>query len=103
MAKKTKETVFEGIKAGLEEAIAYSRGKKTGAVIHRIAVPEHIDVKAIRRKLDMTADVFSKTFGFPPDNVRSWECGRREPSKSARILLTLIARNPTLVLKAARE
>ena len=46
----TKQTLFEDIKEGLEEAVAYSNGESTGAYI---VMPDDVDVKAIRKKLNM--------------------------------------------------
>ena len=38
---------YDRIKEGLNEALAFAQGEKTGAIVHRIAVSS-VDVAAIR-------------------------------------------------------
>ena len=79
------------------EVRGIARGEITkGFNVH---VPDTVDVKAVRKKLKMTQAQFAKTFGLGYDAVRDWEAGRRQPERTARILLTVIDRKP----KAVRE
>jgi hypothetical protein len=48
----------------------------------------------------MTQARFSNTFGFSMDAIKHWEGGRRTPESPARILLTVIDKNPAAVLTA---
>lgn len=83
------------------KALAYARGEETeGFVAH---VPEDVDVKAIRARLDLTQDAFARRFGFSLANVRNWEQGHRKPAGSARVLLTVIAREPDAVNRALQR
>lgn len=68
----------------------------------RIAVvpPDSVDVRAIREKLGLSQTDFAARFGFTPSSVRQWEQGRRQPQGPARILLTVIAREPRAVARA---
>lgn len=62
------------------------------------------DVRALRRRLNMTQQTFSKNFGIPLATLRNWERGRTVPDQPARTLLAVIARDPEAVrlsLKAA--
>jgi putative transcriptional regulator len=80
------------------QALAYARGEVTeGFVAH---VPEDVDVKAIRLGLGLTQPEFSHRFGFDVRAVQDWEQRRRQPERSARILLTVIAREPEAVSRA---
>ena len=90
---------FKKIAAGLKEAVAHSRGCKTGAVTHRVAVAD-IDVRALRDRLGMTQTMFAATFKFSPATVRNWEQRRRQPEGPARVLLTIIEREPEAVKRA---
>jgi putative transcriptional regulator len=90
-------TIFEDMMTGLDEVDAFLAGKKTG---YRVSVPAEVDVKVIRKRLNMTQARFSDTFGFSLDAVKHWEGGRRTPESSARAFLTVIARNPQAVIKA---
>ncbi|MBE9558192.1 MAG: helix-turn-helix domain-containing protein [Proteobacteria bacterium] len=91
--------VFEGIKAGLEEALAHMRGEETGAVVHTVMVPV-VDVRAVRKKLGMSQDVFARQFGVSAATVRNWEQGRRRPEGPARVLLRVIDKEPEAVKRA---
>jgi putative transcriptional regulator len=89
--------------SGLEDALDYSRGKRSKRRVHRVAVPRRVDVKAIRRRLRMTQAEFAGTFGFTLHAVRNWEQGKRTPEGPARVLLLVIAREPAAVVRALRR
>lgn len=91
------EKVFSKIMQGLEEAKAYMQGEREG---YKIIVPPFVDVKSIRKELNMTQAAFSDSFGFSLDTVKHWEGGRRTPEVPARAYLTVIQRDPSAVLKA---
>ncbi len=79
-------------------ALAYAKGEtKDGFVAH---IPDEVDVKLIRRRLKLTQPAFSRRFGFDVRAVQDWEQKRRRPERTARILLTLIAREPDAVSRA---
>jgi putative transcriptional regulator len=82
---------------GLREAVAHSRGEKTNVVVH---VPKKVDVRAIRNRTGLSQDAFAKRYGFTLDSVENWETRRREPAGTARILLTVIDREPDAVERA---
>ena len=87
------------ILAGLQEYAAYKRGEKTGVKLYTFpAIPEDVDVKSIRGKLGMTQEQFT-SFGFSLSAIRHWEAHRRMPEGPARVLLMVIARNPSVVLE----
>lgn len=91
---------FEGIKKGLEDAIAYQRGNRTRA---RIVFPPPVDVAKLRRRLKMSQSEFSTSFMIPLSTLRNWEQGLREPEGPARAYLNVIASNPSLVMKALEK
>jgi putative transcriptional regulator len=88
--------------AGLEEALAHARGDATRARERTVCVPDNVDVRAIRRKLSLTQQEFALQFGFSLAAVRHWEQGNRSPEATARVLLTLIDRDPEYVLNTLR-
>jgi putative transcriptional regulator len=90
-------TVLEDMMSGLNEVDEFLAGQNAG---YKVSVPAEVDVKAIRKRLNMTQSRFSDTFGFSLDAVKHWEGGRRTPESSARVLLTVIARNPHAVIAA---
>ena len=88
---------------GLEEVLQYARGNPAGQRVYKVALPETIDVKAIRQKLNMSQREFSLTFGFSIHSIRNWEQGKRCPKGPARVLLTVIAKEPEAVQNALSE
>lgn len=92
--------VARGIVESLEEYASYRRGEKTGVKVVRVSpnIPEEVDVKSIRGKLGMTQEQFT-SFGFSLSAIRHWETHRRMPEGAARVLLLVIARNPSVVLE----
>ncbi|ANT65464.1 helix-turn-helix domain-containing protein [Prosthecochloris sp. CIB 2401] len=80
------------------QALAYARGEvSAGFIAH---VPDEVDVKAIRMSLGLTQPEFSNRFGFDVRAVQDWEQKRRQPDRAARVLLTVIAREPDAVRRA---
>lgn len=89
---------FNGIKEGLEEALAYEKGKASAETIARKRSLPDVDVKAERESLDMTQKAFANVLGVSRRTVESWETGRSTPSPTAKNLIYLISQKPDLVL-----
>jgi len=85
---------------GAREALAHAKGEKVKAKIHKVAVPKHIDVKAIRLKLHLTRQQFANAYGFSIRTLEKWEQGVREPDGAARAYLVVIDRNHKAVESA---
>jgi putative transcriptional regulator len=54
----------------------------------------------LRKHLGMTQSEFSKALRIPLSTLRNWEQGRVLPDPAARSLLTIVAKNPKIALKA---
>jgi putative transcriptional regulator len=91
------KTAFEELMTGLDEVQAFLAGERKDFKVH---VPDEVDVKSIRNKLNMTQSRFSDAFGFSLDAIKHWESGRRTPEAPARTLLTVIDKNPMAVITA---
>ena len=98
--------IGEEILKGLEEAVAYERGELTEAdgvkVYHYPAPPKSADVKAVRKKLGLTQQEFTR-FGFTKRAIQNWERGVRRPEGPARTLLAIINKHPEIVLQTLKE
>ncbi len=92
--KKNVSPVARGIVESVEEYVADGRGGKTGVKVVRVSaeIPTDVDVKSIRGKLGMTQAQFLSA-------IRHWEAHRRVPEGPARVLLMVIASNPSVVLE----
>jgi putative transcriptional regulator len=80
----------------MTEAVAHAEGKKPAARLHVVEVP---DVRAIRKHLRMSQQVFARTYRIPLATLKNWEQGRRQPDAPAAAYLQVIARRP----KEARD
>jgi putative transcriptional regulator len=90
---------FDKIKAGLDSAKAYLDGTADKR-LYRVHVPKKVDVKKIRTRLGLSQETFARTYGFALSAVRDWEQGRRQPERSARILLKVVEKEPDAVTRA---
>lgn len=90
-------SAFESIKHGLTEAVAHAKGCKAGVNLYR---PSPVDVANLRKRLDLTQEQFAARFGFSVATLRHWERGDRTPQGPALVLLNLIDRDPSGVLRA---
>jgi len=89
----------EDLVQGLAEAVEFAHGKKAGA---RVAVVEVPDVRAIRRGLHMSQHEFADAFRIPLATIKNWEQGRRAPDAPAAAYLHAIARQPKVIREALR-
>lgn len=87
----------EKVLRGLREAAAHARGEPNKVVVH---APAKVNVKAIRTRTGLSQDAFAKRYGFTVDSIQNWEANRREPTGAARLLLTVIDREPEAVERA---
>ena len=93
--------VADRLERSLLQALAYVEGTADLSQ-YRVHVPKDIDVRAIRKKLKMTQEVFAAEFGFSVNTLRHWEQGKRVPEGPTRAYLLVIERAPKTVQKALR-
>lgn len=62
-----------------------------------------VDVKTIRGKTGMSQQRFCATFGISLGTLRHWEQGLRTPRGTARILLKVIEKNPSVVMEVVAK
>jgi putative transcriptional regulator len=94
--------LYEDIKKGLEEAIAFEQGDPdivAKTTVHKLTVHPVPDfspkeIKEIRLKSAMTQSVFAACIGVTKKAVESWEGGRSHPDGAARRTLSLMSKNP---------
>jgi putative transcriptional regulator len=60
-------------------------------------------VRALRNKLNLTQEEFAARFHLPLGTVRDWEQGAHRPDQAARVLLTVIERDPDGVARALEK
>lgn len=97
--RKKKPSLADDIRASLQEALAYARGEKTGAMVHRV-IPSDTDAREARHKLGLSQSEFAALIGTGVGTVHKWELGTRRPSGAARTLIEVIKAEPKAVRRA---
>ncbi|MGJ5179541.1 helix-turn-helix domain-containing protein [Bradyrhizobium oligotrophicum] len=59
-----------------------------------------LEVRDLRRRVQLTQQEFAAKLGVPVETIRNWEQGKRMPRGPARALLTVIAHAPDTVFAA---
>ena len=93
-------SVFEQIKSGLEDGIAYFRGELSLVTTRLPAPPPETrakDIVRLRKQLKMSQSVFAATLNISVRTVQSWEQGLRVPGDASQRLLQLFRQEPRLV------
>ena len=97
MAKKT---IGAELIEAMEDALAYTKGKRAGHRVHKFG-PE--DVRMVRANLKMTQAEFARTFHLGLKTLQKWERGERHPTGPAAALLQVIRRDPKAVRRALAD
>ncbi len=84
------------IEAGLEEAIAFVRGK-VARPVRRAEVPSADHVKSVRKKAAKSRPEFERLYGIPERTLRAWESGQSTPDMTAHSFLAMIEHDPKSV------
>ena len=87
------------VEAALGEVLSHVRGE--AALPCRIVddpAAEHI--LALRKRMKLSRRKFADRFGLDARALQDWEHGRRVPNRAARVLLTVIDRDPEAVVRA---
>ena len=60
-------------------------------------------IVALRKRFRLRRREFADRFGLDARAVQEWEQGRQVPDRAARVLLTIIDRDPEAVIRALGE
>lgn len=101
MRKPEKPSPGQRMIASAKQALAFAQAKADdGAVVH---IPDAIDVRRIRQKVQMSQGEFAKYFGVSVRTIQEWEQGRCVPGGASRAFLTVIDREPEAVRRALEQ
>ena len=81
------------VEAALGEVLAHVRGE-TVLPCQIVDDPSAKHILALRKRMKLSRQKFADRFGLDVRAVQDWEQGRRVPDRAARVLLTVIARDP---------
>ena len=94
--------VGQEIEAALGEVLAHVRGE-VDLPCRIVDDPAAEHILAIRKRMKLSRQKFADRFGLDARAVQEWEQGRRVPNRAARILLTVIDRDPEAVVRVLSE
>ena len=104
---KTKEIEFnaEELVSSVEALASHLSGKskvtlrtKTVVLPPRVKPLSPAQVRAIRKKLNVSQPVFAAMMNIPSVTAASWERGRRKPTGAALRLLDIARRHPEVLV-----
>lgn len=93
------DTLGEKLLRSAQQARDWVNGKPSRVRVTYVPVPQ-IDVRKLRARMGLSQTQFAAKFGFSLDSIQNWEQGHRQPEGPARVLLTVIAKNPKAVEEA---
>ena len=99
-AKRTK--VCREVEEALGEVLAHARGE-VDLPCRIVDDPSAKRILALRKRMKLSRRKFADRFGLDARAVQDWEQGRRLPDRAARVLLTVIERDPKAVERALAE
>ena len=89
--------LFDELVESIQEA---GRVRKGLLKPSRVFKYNSIDVKRIRKKLNVSQSQFAMMIGVSTSTLQNWEQGRREPVGPAKALLKVVEKNPRAVIEA---
>ena len=87
------------VEAALGEVLAHVRGE-TELPCRIVDDPAADRIVALRKRMRLSRQSFADRFGLDARALQDWEQGRRTPDRAARVLLTVIDREPEAVVRA---
>ena len=99
-AKRTK--IGHEVEGALKEVVAHVRGE-VDLSCRIVDDPSAQRITDLRKRMNLSRQKFADRFGLDARAVQDWEQGRRVPDRAARVLLTVIDRNPKAVERALEE
>lgn len=90
---------FSSVMDGLQEALAFERGKAAADTFVRKRSLPTVNVVEIRSALSMTQKAFAEILGVSCRTVEAWESGKSTPTPTAKKLMFLIQEDHSLVQK----
>ena len=87
-------SLFDDLKEGLQEAIAFAKGEGPARVtrfeIEPVITYTNVEIREIRTNAKMTQAVFALYMGVSIKTVEAWESGRTHPTGPACRLMTIL-------------
>ena len=102
MTTERRTQVGQEVEAALGEVLAHVRGE-VDLPCRIVDDPAAEHILALRKRMKLSRQKFADRFGLDARAVQEWEQGRRTPDRAARVLLTVIDRDPEAVARALNK
>ena len=102
MTTERRTQVGQEVEAALGEILAHVRGE-VDLPCRIVDDPAAERILALRKRMKLSRQKFADRFGLDARAVQEWEQGRRIPDRAARVLLTVIDRDPEAVARALNK
>ncbi len=100
----SKNSVYESIMTGLNEALEDSKSEKPILKRHKVTIDpikvyDAEEVKKIRKSTGMSQKSFASYIGVSDKTVEAWEAGINHPSGAASRLLSMMEMDKELIVR----
>ena len=102
MTTERRTQVGQEVEAALGEVLAHVRGE-VDLPCRIVDDPAAERILPLRKRMKLSRQKFADRFGLDARAVQEWEQGRRIPDRAARVLLTVIDRDPEAVARALNK
>jgi putative transcriptional regulator len=92
----SRKPLGERVISAARQARDHAAGKKV-LMEYRPAIPDEIDVAAIRAKAKLSQAKFAQRIGVSAATLKNWEQGHRKPTGPSLVLLAMLNANPKIV------
>lgn len=100
--------MYDLLKEGLEEAIAYEKGRSKNVRVKKVRIdsaeiPEHPkdyqadDIKRLRKKLNCSQSLLAAYLNVSLNTIQAWEQETRRPNHAALRLLEIMDKGPNFL------
>lgn len=94
--KAISETLQDMLNAGFGTSFTEKELNKFGVKIPTISLaPKRI--KRIRKKTNLSQNVFARLLNVSSSSIRQWEQGKRRPTGSTKVLLDILDKKPHIL------
>src|SRR5207302_4317575 len=97
------EKIFAQLLESANEALEHAKGKRELRTTELPPPPKPVDgggIRRLRTRLKMSQAVFARYLNVSTKLVQAWEAGRRTPAGPALLLVSLVQKNPALLLSS---
>jgi len=94
--KSISVTVQDLMNSGIKTSFTQKELNSLGVEIPEVQLSA-IQIKEIRKQINLSQTVFARLLNVSPSSIRQWEQGKRKPTGATKVLLELLKKSPHLL------